>query len=173
MRKLALVVVFALGLAVSVLGLPALADSGPASTSTQTSTTASTTTTTTASTSTSTVTVTNPAPAVTTPNGHVPVHWFAGSVSSVGSGTLTVGVLWAGPNDGSLNGQTVTVAVSDHTRIFGPGHRPIALASIQQGQLVGVRAAGTDLSNLTAVRVRVWCNCHWVGGTIRSIGNSS
>jgi hypothetical protein len=175
MRKLALIVVFAAGLAVSVLGLPAFADSGPASTSTQTSTTASTTTTTTttSSTPTSTVTVTTPAPAVTTPNGHPPVHWFAGSVSSVGDGTLTVGVLWTGPNDGSLNGQTVTLAVSDHTRIFGPGHRAIALASIQQGQLVGVRAAGADLSSLTAVRIRVWCNCHWVGGTISSVGTSS
>jgi len=176
MRKLALIFVFAAGLAVSVLGLPALADSGPTSTSTQASTTASTstTTTTTTSTPTSTVTVTTAAPAVTTtPDTRPPIHWFAGSVSSVGDGSLTVGALWTGPNDGALNGQSVTVAVSDHTRIFGPRHRPIALASIQQGQLVGVHAAGSDLSSLTAVAIRVWCNCHWVGGTISSIGSSS
>jgi len=174
MRRLALIFVFAAGLAVSVLGLPALADSGPATTSTVTTTTASTsTTTTTTSTPTSTTTVTVPAPAVTTPNNRPHVHWFAGSVSSVGDNSLTVGVLWTGPNDGSLNGQTVTVAVADHARIFGPRHRPIALASIQPGQLVGVRAAGNDLSSLTAVAVRVWCNCHWVGGTIGSIGTSS
>ncbi len=170
MRKLALVFVFAAGLAVSVLGLPAFADSGPTSTSTST---LSTSTSTTATSSTSTVTTTVPAPAVTAPDFHRQIHWFAGSVSSVGDNSLTVGVLWTGPNDGALNGQTVTVAVSAHARIFGPRHRPIALASIQPGQLVGVHAAGGDLSSLTAVAIRVWCNCHWVGGTISGIGSGS
>ena len=26
---------------------------------------------------------------------------------------------------------------------------------------------------MTATHVRVWCNCHWVGGTIASVGSSS
>ncbi len=29
------------------------------------------------------------------------------------------------------------------------------------------------MSSLTAVAIRVWCNCHWVGGTISSVGSSS
>jgi hypothetical protein len=169
MRKLALILIFAAGVLLSVLGLPAFADAGPSTSSTTTSTPASTVTTTVTSTVITTVT----APASTTPTSRPHKHWFAGSVSAVGSNSLTVGALWTGPNDGSLNGQTVTLAVSDHTRIFGPRHRPIALAAIQPGQLVGVRATGGDPSSMTAVRIRVWCNCHWVGGTISSIGTNS
>ena len=37
--------------------------------------------------------------------------WFAGSVAAVGSTSLTVNVLWTGPHDGSLNGQTLNVSV--------------------------------------------------------------
>jgi hypothetical protein len=98
-------------------------------------------------------------------------HWFAGQVTAVGTDSLSVGVLWTGPNDGSLNGTTVTVAVSDRTRINGPHHRPIALAQIQVGDLVAARGVGigSDLSTLTAAKIRDFCNCHWVGGTIASI----
>ena len=101
-------------------------------------------------------------------------HWFAGSVSSVGDSSITVGVLWTGPNDGYLNGQTVTVAVPSNTRISeGPRHKAIALASIQPGDLVSLRARGADASSLTAVKIHVFCNCHWVGGTISSVGTTS
>src|SRR5215469_6950057 len=74
---------------------------------------------------------------------HVPVHWFAGTVTAVGPSSLTVGVLWTGPNDGSLNGQSVGVAVETQTRINqGPHRQAIALASISTGDLVAVRATG-------------------------------
>jgi len=119
-----------------------------------------------ADTTTPTTTPTTTAPAAT--------HWFAGTVTGVGSGTLTVGVLWTGPNDGSLNGQSVTVAAGDHTRINqGPHRHPIALADIQNGDLVAIRAAGTAPSGLTAARIHVYCNCHWIGGTIGTIGSGS
>jgi hypothetical protein len=100
-----------------------------------------------------------------------PMHWFAGSVTAVGSSSLTVGVLWTGPNDGALNGQIVTVAVETATRINqGRHHRPIALASIQTGDLVAVRASGDNASSLTAARIHVACNCHWIGGTVNAVG---
>ncbi len=100
-------------------------------------------------------------------------HWFAGSVTAVGPSSITVGVLWTGPNDGSLNGQTVTVAVATQTRINqGHHHRAIALAAVATGDLVAVRATG-DAPSLTALRVHVFCNCHWIGGTVHSVGGTS
>jgi hypothetical protein len=146
MRKL--IALLALGVFFSVAGFAA-ADSTP---------TGSTTTTTTAQ-----------APS----NGRGPAHWFAGAVTDVGTSTLTLDVLWTGPNDGSFDGQSVTVNVTDHTRIFkGPHHQAIALAAIQDGDLVAVRAFG-DPTSLTAARIHDFCNCHWIGGTISSIGASS
>ena len=101
-------------------------------------------------------------------------QWFAGSVQSVGSSSVTVGVLWTGPHDGSLNGQTLTVAVPASTPINQAPHgTPIALASIQTGDLIAIRASGDTSSTLTASRIHVYCNCHWVGGTISAIGTSS
>jgi hypothetical protein len=98
-------------------------------------------------------------------------HWFAGSVSAVGSSSLTVGVLWTGPHDGSLNGQTLTVGVPTNTRINqGPHGRPIALAQIVPNDLVAIQASGTSAASLTASRIHVYCNCHWIGGTISSLG---
>jgi hypothetical protein len=102
-----------------------------------------------------------------------PAHWFAGTVTAVGSNTLTLGVLWTGPHDPSLNGQTVTVNVADATRINRGHEGPIALAAIQVGDLASVRAAGTSPAGLTARRIHVFCNCHWIGGTIASVGTSS
>jgi hypothetical protein len=149
MRRL--VLLLAVGAFLSIAGI-ASADTTPATTTTTTTTT----------------------PAPSTSDRHANGHWFAGSVSSVGSSSLTLGVLWTGPNDGSLNGQTVTVAVATSTRINqGPHHRPIALADIQPGDLVAVRAVGDVPSSLTAARIHVFCNCHWVGGTIASVGTSS
>jgi hypothetical protein len=114
------------------------------------------------------------ASADTTPAHAKAPHWFAGTVTAVGSNSLTVGVLWAGPNDASLGGQTVTVAVTDHTRINeNKRHRPIALAEVAVGDLVAIRAAGTSPTGLTAARIHVFCNCHWVGGTVAALGTSS
>jgi hypothetical protein len=136
-----------------------------------------TTTTVTTTTTTATTPVTTNAGTTTTaqtPARHARGHWLAGSVSSVGDSSLTVGVLWTGPNDGYLNGQTVTVSVPSNARISqGPQHQPIALASIQPGDLVSLRARGDDASSLTAVKIHVFCNCHWVGGTVSTVGTSS
>jgi len=101
-------------------------------------------------------------------------HWFAGTVTAVGPSSLTVGVLWTGPNDASLNGDTVTVGVETQTRINqGRHHRPIALASISTGDLVAVRATGDPTTSLTARRIHVFCNCHWIGGTVNQVGTTS
>ena len=103
-------------------------------------------------------------------------HWFAGSVSSVGSDSLSLDVLWTGPKDGQLNGTSVTVAVDGNTQIVsGKTKSAVPLSSIQPGDLVGLRATSADstLASMTATHVRVWCNCHWVGGTIASVGSSS
>ena len=100
--------------------------------------------------------------------------WFAGQVSGVGSTTLTVGVLWTGPHDGALNGQTLTVNVASSTRINqGPHGQPIALAQIQAGDLVAMQAAGESPTMLTAVRIHINCNCHWISGTISGIASGS
>jgi hypothetical protein len=102
-----------------------------------------------------------------------PAHWFAGTVTTVGPSSLAVGVLWTGPDDGALNGQTVNVNVVTQTRINqGPDHRAIALASVGTGDLVAVRATG-DASSLTARRIHVFCNCHWIGGTVNQVGPTS
>jgi Domain of unknown function (DUF5666) len=102
------------------------------------------------------------------------LHWFAGSVSSVAESTITVGVLWTGPNDGYLNGQTVTLTVAPNARISqGPHRRPIALAAIQMNDLVAIRAQGDSSTDLTAYMIHDRCNCHWVGGTIGTVGTSS
>ena len=112
---------------------------------------------------------TPPAP----PANPTAVQWFAGTVLAVGPSSITVGVLWTGPNAGYLNGQTVTVNAVTRTRISqGKHHRPIALASVQTNTLVGVRAVG-DPATLTARRIHVFCNCHWVGGTVNAVGPTS
>ena len=110
----------------------------------------------------------------TAPKPHV--HWFAGSVASVGSDSLSVNVLWTGPKDGSLNGTTVSVGVDSTTQIVdGKTKAPASLSDIQPGDLVSMRATAADatLSSLSATHIRIWCNCHWVGGTISSVGASS
>ncbi len=103
-------------------------------------------------------------------------HWLAGSVSAVGADSLTVGVLWTGKHDDQLNGQSVTLAVDATTEIVsGRDKTPVSLSSIKPGDLVGVQASSTDktLTTLTAKRIHVYCNCHWIGGTISAIGSSS
>jgi len=100
-------------------------------------------------------------------------QWFAGSVSAVGTGSLTLGVLWTGPHDGALNGQTLTLTVGPGARISsGSHHTPIALGQVATSELVAVRASGSSSSQLTASAIHVYCNCHWIGGTIGSINPS-
>jgi hypothetical protein len=106
-------------------------------------------------------------PAATTPP---PQHeWFAGSVSAVGTDSLTVGVLWTGPHDGSLNGQTLTLSVPSGTVIVKgvDGRRfPISLSQIQPNDLVAINASGTGPSALVASKVVDYCDCHFISGTV-------
>jgi len=106
----------------------------------------------------------------------VHTHWFAGSVTAVGSDSLSLDVLWTGPKDGQLNGKPVTVAVNSDTQIVGgKDGTSQQLSDIKAGDLVGLRATATDstLTTLTAVKIRIRCNCHWVGGTISALGGTS
>ena len=110
------------------------------------------------------------------PNARAHAHWFAGSVTAVGAASLSVNVLWTGPKDGQLNGQAVTIAVNADTQIVnGKDHSAAQLSDIKPGDLVGLRAVSTDstLTSLTATHIRIWCNCHWIGGTISAVGTSS
>jgi len=96
-------------------------------------------------------------------------HWFAGSVISAGSGSISVDVLATGKHDTQLDGQNVTVAIDSNTQItYGKGK-----SSIDPGDLVGIVATGHDLSSLTARRINVRCNCHFAAGTLGSVGSSS
>jgi Domain of unknown function (DUF5666) len=109
-------------------------------------------------------------------NAKTHTHWLAGSVSAVGTDSLSVGVLWTGPHDGQLNGQSVTLAVDANTAIVsGKDKTTVALSTIKPGDLVGVKATSSDktLTSLTASQIRVYCNCHWIGGTVSAIGSSS
>lgn len=111
-----------------------------------------------------------------TPGAKVRTHWFAGSVTAVGSDSLSLDVLWTGPKDGQLNGQSVTVAVNSNTQIVGGKNASAEqLSDITPGDLVALRATATDatLASLTATKIRIRCNCHWVGGTISALGGSS
>ena len=114
--------------------------------------------------------------AATTPAARAHAHWFAGSVTAVGSDSVSLNVLWTGPHDGQLNGQAVTVAVNSGTKIVnGKDHSSARLSDIKAGDLVSLRATSSDstLVSLTATHIRIWCNCHWIGGTISALGGSS
>jgi hypothetical protein len=105
----------------------------------------------------------------------VPHHHFAGAVTAVGNDSVTVDVLWTGKHDTQLLNTTVTVAVTGDTALTsGKPRTPIALSAIHQGDLVGVGVTSdAGLTSLSAVRIHVSCNCHWLGGTIASVGSSS
>ncbi len=93
--------------------------------------------------------------------------YYAGAVTSANSGSLTVDVLLTGKHDQQLDGKQVTASITSSTQIvFGRGQ-----SSIDPGDLVEVRAIAADasLSSLTAARIHVNCNCHWVGGTLTAI----
>jgi hypothetical protein len=105
-----------------------------------------------------------------------PRHRVAGAVTAVGTGSVTLDVLVTGKKDTQLLSTSVTVAVTSTTALTsGKAHTPIALSAIKAGDLVGVgfTSAAADLSAPTAVRIHLNCNCHWIGGTIASLGSSS
>jgi hypothetical protein len=87
-------------------------------------------------------------------------HWFAGSVTSASSGSVSVDVLWTGKHDTQLKGTTVTVAIDSSTQIVYAKKQ----TSIDPGDLV--RVVATDS---TATRIHVNCNCHFAAGTLDGI----
>ena len=98
-------------------------------------------------------------------------HWFAGSVTATSTDSVSVDVLWTGKHDTQLAGKTVSVAVDSSTQVvYGK-----TKSSIAPGDLVRVRATADDttLASLTAKRIHVNCNCHFVGGTVASIRDGS
>ena len=105
------------------------------------------------------------------PTARTHAHWFAGAVTSAGSGSVSLDVLWTGKHDTQLNGRNVTVAIDSSTEIhYGKGR-----SSIEQGDLIGVVATGNgdDFNSLTARRINVRCNCHFAAGTLGSVGTTS
>ena len=99
---------------------------------------------------------------------HAGAHWFAGAVTSAGSGSITVDVLMTGKHDTQLDGTSVSVAIDSSTQIhYGKGK-----SSIDAGDLVGVSATSTDASALIARRINVRCNCHFAAGTLDAISTS-
>jgi hypothetical protein len=107
----------------------------------------------------------------TSPTARAHGIWFAGSVGSASSSSVSVDVLWTGPKDTQLKGQTVTVAIDSSTKIvYGKGQ-----TSIDPGDLIRVRAVAADatLASLTAKEIHVNCNCHFAAGTLGSVGSSS
>jgi hypothetical protein len=100
----------------------------------------------------------------TTPKG----GWFAGAVTSAGSGSVSLDVLWTGPHDTQLNGTSVAVGITPSTNIvYGKGQ-----SSIAAGDLIRVRATGVGSATLTAKRIHVNCNCHFAAGTLDAISSS-
>jgi len=100
-----------------------------------------------------------------------PTHWFAGAVDSASSTSVSVAVLWTGPHDTQLKGQTATVAIDSSTKIvYGKGQ-----TGIDPGDLVRIHATASDsmLTSLTATEIHVDCNCHFAAGTLGSVGSSS
>ena len=98
-------------------------------------------------------------------------HWFAGSVTATSTDSVSVDVLWTGKHDTQLAGKTVSVALDASTQVvYGK-----TKSSIAPGDLVRVRATADDttLASLTAKRIHVNCNCHFVGGTVASIRDGS
>jgi hypothetical protein len=81
-------------------------------------------------------------------------HRVAGAVTAVSASSLTLDV----------HGTSVTLAIDSSTKVvYGKGQ-----TSLDTGDLVRVIAAGS-----TAKRIHVTCNCHFVGGTVASLGSGS
>jgi Domain of unknown function (DUF5666) len=100
---------------------------------------------------------------------HPNIEAFGGSVASATSTSLTVDVIWPGRRGTTApTSSTVTVAIDSSTKVsYGK-----TKSSIEPGDLVGVVATGSD-GALTARRIRVTCNCHFVAGTVGTVSSSS
>lgn len=93
--------------------------------------------------------------------------WFAGAVTAASSSSVSLDVLRTGPRDTQLNGTSLTVGITSATQIvYGRTQ-----TSIDPGDLIRVRASGIGSSALTARRIHVDCNCHWIRGTLNAVSN--
>lgn len=93
--------------------------------------------------------------------------WFAGAVTAATPSAVSLNVLRTGPHDTQLNGTGVIVDITSATQIvYGKTQ-----TSIDPGDLIRVRASGIGTSTLTARRIHVNCNCHWVRGTLNAVSN--
>jgi hypothetical protein len=109
-----------------------------------------------------------------TPKAHA--RFFAGEVTAVGSGSLTVKVDKTGKKDTELNGQTLTVSVDSATQItLGRGKTQAQLSDLEVGYRAGVtaKASATDPSSLAAVKIAGHYGYHWFAGSVVSIGSGS
>src|SRR5581483_8071798 len=80
-----------------------------------------------------------PVPAATTTKG----MYVAGTITTLGSGSLTVQVTSTGPRDTGLQGQTLTVAIVPATTILIAG-QPGAAGQLQTGEAVSLRIVKTS-----------------------------
>ena len=105
----------------------------------------------------------------TSPTAKVHGGWFAGTVTSASSSSVSLDVQVTGKHDTQLKGTSVTVGIDSSTQIvYGKGK-----SSISQGDLVGIIATGIGSNSLTAKEIHVRCNCHFAAGTLGSVGSSS
>ncbi len=105
---------------------------------------------------------------------HEGEHAFGGSVTAVGSGSLTLQVEKTGNNDSQLMGQSVTVAVTSSTEItLGKDKTPIPLSQVQVGYHAGVAAKQDASGAWTADRIRVSRGDHHFGGAVTTVGSGS
>ena len=92
---------------------------------------------------------------------------FAGRVTAVADGSLSVAVERAGK--GVTEGSTVTVALDVSTRFTGKGAQ--SASEVQTNDAVGVNATVAADGSLTAERVNdvTAVHNHWIGGTVESV----
>jgi hypothetical protein len=99
---------------------------------------------------------------------------FAGAVTAVGSGSLTIHVDRAGKRATDLVGHTITVSVPAGTPItLGKDKTSISLGDIQVGWRARVAAVQDASGTWTAKRVHAGRGDHWFAGTLTAVGSSS
>lgn len=100
---------------------------------------------------------------------------FGGTVTAVGSDSLTIDVKRAGKRSAGLVGTSVTVRVDSSTKVTGKGVSQ--LADVKAGDRVAVVASGDPAQGLTALAIRdvgpIAAERRWLGGTVAAVGPTS
>lgn len=103
-----------------------------------------------------------------------PARWFAGAVTAVGPGSLTIEVDRTGERATDLIGQTIAVSVPAGTPVrLGQGRKPIALTDVQVGWPARVAAMQDAAGGWTAKRIHVGRGNHWFAGRLTAVGSGS